>query len=172
MNQKLSAEEIIKLSKEYGVLSKHTCFFDSIQNDNKTENELINISNTYVSNNTKSNFSMLKTGKHGHAKKIRINSQEENLYELIENNEEEEENNFKDINLFNEDYKTVNKIINEQNIENGFWDKNLFNDKLYNDLYQKIEDYLSNKKIKKEEFIRVCKTILTIYYLNEKIEAI
>ena len=168
LNKNLTNNEIIKLSKEYGVLSKYTCFFGSMENEDKIENKLINISNKYIAENTQSNFSYPKTGKHGHAKKIRINTEEDNLNELFEDNSDNKLYEKLNIDINSNDYDIVNDIIKKQDIEKGFWQKIFFENKFYKDLYQKILEYYKNKGIEEKEYLLVCKTVLNIYYLYDK----
>ena len=171
LNKNVTNNEIIKLSKEYGVLSKYTCFFGSIENEDKIENKLINISNKYIAENTQSNFSYPKTGKHGHAKKIRINTEEDNLNELFEDNSDNKLYEKLNIDINSNDYNIVNDIIQKQDIEKGYWQKIFFENKLYKDLYQKILEYYKNKGIEEKEYLLVCKTVLTIYYLSDKFKS-
>ena len=168
LNKNLSNEEIVKLSKEYGVLSTLTCFFGSIENEFKITNKLINISNIYIANNINSNFSYPKTGKHGHAKKIRINTEEDKLNEFFVDNREQKLYENLNIKLNDNDFNIVNDIIQHQDIERGYWNKIFFDNKLYKDIYQKILDFYKNKGIKENEYLLVCKTIMAIYYLNDK----
>ena len=161
----------MKLSKEYGVLSKYTCFFGAMENEDKIENKLINISNKYIAENTQSNFSYPKTGKHGHAKKIRINTEEDNLNELFEDNSDNKLYEKLNIDINSNDYDIVNDIIKKQDIEKGYWQEIIFDNKLYKTLYQKILDFYKNKEIKENEYLLICKTIMTIYYLNDKLKS-
>lgn len=171
LNENISNEEIVKLSKEYGVLSSYTCFFGSIESKFKITNKLINISNIYIANNTSSNFSYPKTGKHGHAKKIRINSEEDKLNELFEDNIEKKLYENLGVNLNSNDFNIIDDIIKSQDIERGYWNKIFFDNKIYNDIYKIIIDFYKNKGIKENEYLLVCKTIMTIYYLSDKFKS-
>ena len=171
LNENISNEEIVKLSKEYGVLSSYTCFFGSIESEFKITNKLINISNIYIANNTSSNFSYPKTGKHGHAKKIRINSEEDKLNELFEDNIEKKLYENLGVNLNSNDFNIIDDIIKSQDIERGYWNKIFFDNKIYNDIYKIIIDFFKNKGIKENEYLLVCKTIMTIYYLSDKFKS-
>ena len=171
LNKNLTDKEIIDLSKKYGVLSNLTCFFGSIENEEKIENQLLNISNIYVSDNTETNFSYPKTGKHGRAKIIRLNMEEEDLYNLLVNNQDENIYQNLGIDINSNDNKIVSDLIMKQNIEKGYWEKIFFDYDKYKDLYQKILNYYKNKEIKKEEYELICMTLLTIYYLEEKFKS-
>lgn len=84
LNKDLEKNTIIQLSKKYEILSKFTCLFGCIKNE---ENKLININNFYLPDNTSKNIqiSYAKTGKHGHEKNIKtiLNKEETELNELI-----------------------------------------------------------------------------------------
>ena len=171
LNKNLTDKEIIGLSKKYGILSYLTCFFGSLENEEKIENQLLNISNIYVSDNTETNFSYPKTGKHGHAKVVRLNIEEDNLYNLLVNNQDEKIYQRLGIDINSNDYKIVSDLILKQNLEKGYWEKIFFEYDKYKDLYQKILNYYKNKEIKNEEYELICKTFLTIYYLEEKFKS-
>ena len=171
LNKNLSNNEIVKLSKEYGVLSKYTCFFGSIENEDKIKNQLINISKKYIPDNANSNFSYPKTGKHGHSKKIRLNIEEDNLNELFGDNLEKKLYESLNIDINSNNYNIVKDIIKKQDIEKGYWQEIIFDNKLYKTLYQKILDFYKNKEIKENEYPLICKTIMTIYYLNDKLKS-
>ena len=171
LNKNLSNNEIIKLSKEYGVLSKYTCFFGSIENEDKISNQLINISKKYIPDNASSNFSYPKTGKHGHSKKIRLNAEEDNLNELFGDNIEKKLYESLNIDINSNNYNIVKDIIKKQDIEKGYWQEIIFDNKSYKTLYQKILDFYKNKEIKENEYPLICKTIMTIYYLNDKLKS-
>ena len=168
LNKNLNNKEIIELSKAYGVLSNLTCFFGSFENEEIIENKLLNISNIYIYDNAQTNFSIPKTGKNGHAKKIRLNIEEDNLYNLIYNNQDENIYENLDIDINSKDYNIISDLIKKQNIEKGYWEKIFFDYEKYKELYQKILNYCLNKEIKKEDYELVCNTLLTIYYLEEK----
>ena len=82
LNKKMAEKEIIQLSIKYEVLSKFTCFFGSFKNEEKNDEiGLININQSYLPEDQRANVSYhtSKTGKHGHAKKLKIVLNEEEV---------------------------------------------------------------------------------------------
>ena len=170
VNKNLSNKEITNLSKSYEVLSKYTCFFGSFENSEKIEgNGLINLNTFYLADNISQNIQITKpkTGKHGRAKILRtiLNTEENNLNELIEDNFDNEINNEIDVNK--EDFKIVKLVIINQNIDNGSWDKKIFKNGEYDIIYQKIVDYFSKQNINKNIFNNICNTFYIIYILSK-----
>ena len=171
LNKNLDKNTIIQLSKDYEVLSKYTCFFGYFENKEKNvENSLINLNNFCLADNTSDNIQIFtsKTGKHGHAKtnKRILNEKEFELNNLIENYSDSEINN--EININNENFIIIKRIIKEQNIENGYWEKKLFNDRKYEEIYKKIFDFFIKQNIKDDLLTNICCTFSIIYFLNQK----
>ena len=172
-NKKLTKDEIIKLSQNYEVLSNYTCFFGSVKNEAKNKKGLININQFYVPDDKRPNvkISYPKTGKHGHAKKIKtvLNEEEIKCSQLIEENFDNSEKYGFDMN--NEEMKLIKKIIDEQGIEDGSWGKKIFNDEKYLKIFGKISDYFKKEKNIKDDLLeKVCCTYFIIYILNEYFE--
>ena len=167
LNKNLSIKEIVQLSKDYNVLSEHTCFFGSIENyENNQDYELIQLNNYYLPDNTKSNVQIVpvKTGKHGHGKKYEriLNESEVKLSELIEDNSEREIN----INTENKEFEIIKEVIKKQNID-GSWDKRIFDEEKYDDLFKKLNDYFLGQNINTVVLKNVCYTFSIIYVLKQ-----
>ena len=169
-NKNLEKNTIIQLSKTYEILSKYTCLFGCIKNEeNKSEN-LININNFYLPDNISTNvqISHSKTGKHGHAKVIKtiLNKEEVELNELIKDYSDSEYN--EKINFNSKDFMTVKKIIDEQNIENGNWENKSFNDEKYEKIYKKILEYFTKENIEENLLTKIICTFSIIYFLEQE----
>ena len=169
----MTKDEIIKLSQNYEVLSNYTCFFGSVKNEAKNKKGLININQFYVPDDKRPNvkISYPKTGKHGHAKKIKtvLNEEEIKCSQLIEENFDNSEKYGFDMN--NEKINLIKKIIDEQVIEDGSWGKKIFNDEKYLKISDKISDYFKKEKNIKDDLLeKVCCTYFIIYILNEYFE--
>ena len=169
-NKNLEKNTIIQLSKTYEILSKYTCLFGCIKNEeNKSEN-IINLNNFYLPDNIRSNIQIShpKTGKHGHAKVIKtiLNKEEVELNELIEDYSESENN--EKINIKSKDFMTVKKIIEEQNIENGNWENKVFNEEKYEKIYKKISEFFTKENIDKNLYTKIICTFSIIYFLEQE----
>ena len=166
LNKDLEKNTIIQLSKKYEILSKFTCLFGCIKNE---ENNLININNFYLPDNTSANIqiSYAKTGKHGHAKNIKtiLNKEEAELNELIIDYSDSENN---EINVKSKDFLTIKTIIEEQNIENGNWEKKYFDDGKYEKIYKKIFEFFIKKKINENLLTEIIYTFSIIFFLNQE----
>ena len=138
----IPADECIKLSKDYQILSQHTAIFGEILRENEnTTGSLLEVSNNYLNEAVEPKYSTPKTGKHGKAKKILINENE-----LVENQtyDNNEMNFFGDENI----KKEVKYIIENQNIDEGYWDKEIvYKDNKKKEIYNSIKEYLEKQNI-------------------------
>ena len=172
LNKKYPENEIIKLSIKYEVLSKFTCFFGSFKNEEKNDkNGLINLNQFYLPEDRRPNvsYSKAKTGKHGHAKNVKIvlNEEEIKYNNLIVENFDNSENY--NINIDSKEFKLIRKIIEEQNIEDGSWDKKYNFEEDYNEIYDNIVDHFIKQNIlNKDVMEKICCTIFIIYTLKQK----
>ena len=158
----IPADECIKLSKDYQILSQHTAIFGEILRENEnTTGSLLEVSNNYLNEAVEPKYSTPKTGKHGKAKKILINENE-----LVENHnyDNNEMNFFGDENIKSE----VKYIIENQNIDEGYWDKEIvYKDYKKKEIYNNIKEYLEKQNIKDiDEENSVIITILNILILE------
>ena len=158
----IPADECIKLSKDYQILSQHTAIFGEILRENEnTTGSLLEVSNNYLNEAVEPKYSTPKTGKHGKAKKILINENE-----LVENQtyDNNEMNFFGDENI----KKEVKYIIENQNIDEGYWDKEIvYKDYKKKEIYNNIKEYLEKQNIKDiDEENSVIITILNILILE------
>ena len=170
LNKNLKQDDIIELSKNYQVLSKYTCFFGSFKNEEKNKNKMIKINQFYLPDDQRPNVKIYypKTGKHGHAKKIKevLNEEEIKCGQLIEKNFDNNENDI--IIIKNEEFNLFKKLIEEQDIEDGSWEKKFFCEEKYNDNYNKICDYFDKQNIVNKDFLKkICCSYFIIYVLNE-----
>lgn len=170
LNKSLDKTDVINLSKKYQILSKYTCFFGSFENNEKNQDKLIKIYQFNLPDDPRANvqYSYPKTGKHGHAKKVKLvlNQEEVKNSELIEKNCDNSDNDL--FSLKNEDFSLIKKIIKEQNIEDGSWENKYFQNETYNEIYNKICDYFNKQNVEKADLLKkITCTYFIIYILKE-----
>ena len=93
----------------------------------------------------------------------------ENENNDIKNNSNEKKEEKKE-NQIKEEKFDIKNIILTQNIMEGYWEKNKETEKLINkinDIYEKINNYLNEKKIE-DNLEKILFTFIMIYYIENK----